>query len=83
MSLISKTYKELLQLSSQMNKNNLNPLENWEKDLQMANRCMTRYSISEIIRVMQSDDFALSFHNSWVAIYMYTHTLKKQSFEVK
>lgn len=83
MSLISKTYKELLQLSSQMNKNNLNPLENWEKDLQMANRCMTRYSISEIIRVMQSDDFALSFHNSWVALYMYTHTLKKQSFEVK
>lgn len=66
-----------------MNKNNLNPLENWEKDLQMANRCMTRYSISEIIRVMQSDDFALSFHNSWVALYMYTHTLKKQSFEVK
>lgn len=83
MSLISKTYKELLQLSSQMNKNNLNPLENWEKDLQMAYRCMTRYSISEIIRVMQSDDSALSFHNSWVAIYMYTHTLKKQSFEVK
>ena len=83
MSLISKTYKELLQLSSQMNKNNLNPLENWEKDLQMANRCMTRYSISEIIRVMQSDGFALSFRNSWVAVDVYTHTLKKQSFEVK